>query len=647
MKVSKIELKGVKSFEDITLVELSPDTPMSAFSGKNGAGKSTILKAVWLTQKAHFIRLINETNISQSFSHEVKKYLNTKESYIKINFVTEGDEFYVKISKDRSETQGYQVSYSNETLLNKYWNLSNPNNLVLYIDASKGFSEDTLTFDEINIKGNDKGSLILEAILNPEGLFSGIYRQLVKDYVHDRLIPNKPDRLLYYHISSKLFTHLIPTVELRNFSGNHIPGEFVLLGKAGGNKARPLYDVRDFSSGEKALLSTLTFLCISKTVSTLIIDEPENHFHESLLLEFMSVLHRLCEKGGIHKWMEGLEGVGKKVKLDWVAAEYKDHNINQVLISTHSKSLIYKFFLIGKNYIVNKGISSVSYESAEAELRNLGLSSIYSKVLLVEGDGDHEALEHTLQEQSLQIKSLNGSSAVIDTFKRLAELKNFVQDSKFVFLVDSDNKPDKFFSNLEKIDPIYYNGNFIKIDRHEFENYFLDAPIIKEVLDSFLYLSGEHNKKLDSAIIKSTLINIARESLPTVYKKELSLMFQHTIERKFSSLIWGNKHFEWNDAEKIHEQLTIKTLTDSEFTSLKNDLSIEAGKVFKNYSIISDDDLLRRCDGKQVLSKAASYFASTAGVSPHIFKKALYKHAFSIKTSEASKLISNILNKFS
>jgi hypothetical protein len=74
---------------------------------------------------------------------------------------------------------------------------------------------------------------------------------------------------------------------------------------------------------------------------------------------------------------------------------------------------------------------------------------------------------------------------------------------------------------------------------------------------------------------------------------------------------------------------------------------MESGKVFTNYSTISDADLLRRCDGKQVLSKAAGYFASTAGVNSHTFKKALYKTAFSIQTSEASKLISNILIKFS
>ncbi|WP_439860217.1 AAA family ATPase [Pseudomonas sp. MBLB4136] len=645
MKVSMIELRGVKSFDGATSVILPSEISMCAFSGKNGAGKSTLLKAVWLVQKAYFIELLNNQEISNSFSQELRKYLSGKDSYIRVTFKTEESDLEVNLTKDPSIPKGYSITCSDDKSLKKRWNLLAPNNIVLYIDASKGFSEATLTFDGINIKGNDKGSLVLEAILNPESLFSGIYSQLVKDYVHDRLIPSKPDRLLYFHIASKLFTHLIPTVELRNFSGNHMPGEFVLLGKAGRDKARPLYDVRDFSSGEKALLSTLTFLCVSKTVSTLIIDEPENHFHESLLLEFVSVLHRLCETGGIHKWMEGTEGRGKKVKLDWVAAEYKDHNINQVLVSTHSRSLIYKFFLIGKNYIVDNGVSAISYEDAEAELRNLGLSSIYSKVLLVEGDGDHEALEHMLQDQNIQIKPLNGSSAVIDTFKRLAELKDYVQESKFVFLVDSDNKPDTFFDKVSAIDPQYYKDAFIRIDRHEFENYFLDPEIIKASMDGFLDVSGEQGKKLDVTTITSRLIEIARDSLPSVYKKELSLIFQQVIERKFSSLIWGNKDFSWVDAKEIQEQLMTSILTDPEFADLKDLLSKESKGVFEKYNKIDNANLLKRCDGKQVLSRAASYFSNQAGVTSYAFKKAVYKTAFSIEKSDASMLVGEIITK--
>lgn len=646
MKVSKIELKGVKSFDEKTSITFSDSTSMFAFSGKNGAGKSTVLKAMWIIQKAYFVKLINNEEVTKTFTHEMGKLLNKKDSYIVLEFISENNPIVIKLSKNNESDTGYSLECTNDEALRKHWNLISPNNLILYIDASKGFSEKTLTFDELNIKGNEKGNLVLEAILNPEGLFSGIYRQLIKDYIHDRLIPNKPDRLLYYHISSKLFTNLIPTVELKNFSGNHTPGEFVLLGKSAGNRASYIYDVRDFSSGEKALLSTLTFLCITKTVSTLIIDEPENHFHESLLLEFMSVLKKLCEKGGIHKWMEEVTDKGKKVKLEWVAKEYEDHYIKQVIISTHSKSLIYKFFLIGENYIVNNTITRILYDDAESELRNLGLSSVYSKVLLVEGDSDHEALELALQDKSLQIKPLNGSSAVIDTFKRLSQLKNHLHDSTFVFLVDSDNKPSEFFEKLKEIDSQYFSDSFIVMDRHEFENYFLDANLIKLTIDKLLDVTGENFRTLSKDDIEKKLIEIARESLPTVYKKELSLVFQQVVERKFASLIWGNSNFKWNDKLEIKDNLEQDVLTNQEFIKLKEELIEASNDVFTNYSLISNADLLKRCDGKQVLSKSAGYFSNASNFKSHAFKSALYKTAFSLPSSDASKLIKDILAKF-
>lgn len=642
MKVSKIELKGIKSFDNETVIELPQETPMCAFSGRNGAGKSTILKAIWLCQKAHFVKTRSFEEEIYKFASDIKKYLSGKESYIRVSFRDEDTEASITINKNNNSSQGYDINYENEEYINSQWNTSNPKNLVLYIDASKGFSEKTLTFDEINIKGNDKGNLVIEAILNPEMLFSGIYSQLVRDYVHDRLIPNKPDRLLYYHVASKLFTHLIPNVELKNFSGNHTAGEFVLLGKAGGEKGRPLYDVRDFSSGEKALLSTLTFLCISKTVSTLIIDEPENHFHESLLLEFMSVLHRLCDKGGISEWVKLSDGQGKRLKLDWVEAEYKDHNINQVLVSTHSKSLIYKFFLIGKNYVINNSITAISYEDAESALRKIGLSAIHTKVLLVEGSGDHEALEHSLQEYNVQIKPLNGSSAVIDTFKRVAEIRSYVKDSRFVFLVDDDNKPEEFFEKIKKIDEEYYESNFIRIDRHEFENYFLNVQSIKKTADKFTELTGNFKEELNEENIEEKLLEIAKESLPFTYKKELSLLFQQIIDKKFSSLIWGSKNFKWDTAETIRDQLEDTVLIEKEFLDLKKCLSDESKRVFENYSQISKEDLLKRCDGKIVLSKLTNFYAPKLGISNSSFKRALYKVTFSDKDSEASKLIKQI-----
>ena len=432
MKISKIELNNVKSFQGLVSIDFDKDLSMFAFSGMNGAGKSTLLKIPWLIQKAHFVELLNQVHISSNFKTELHRYLNNQNSYIKLTLVDEAEVFDIKLSRNNN-LNGYEINYSDRARVDKFWNLNEPKDLILYVDASKGFSEKTLTFNEINIEGNVKSNLTIEAIMNPESLFSGIYRQLIKDYVHDRLIPNKPDRLLYYHIAGKLFTQLIPNIELSNFSGNHKAGEFVLLGRANKNKFSPLYDVREFSSGEKALLSTLTFLCISNSVGALIIDEPENHFHESLLLEFISILYQLCNKGGLLSWLSDTKTSGKAIKLDWIESEYKDHNLNQVMVSTHSKSLIYKFFSIGQNFIISNGISKISYDEAESELRKIGLSTTYSKVILVEGTGDNEALEYIVKDKNLKIKPLHGSTAVIETFKKLSSIKNYIQDTKFVF----------------------------------------------------------------------------------------------------------------------------------------------------------------------------------------------------------------------
>jgi hypothetical protein len=653
MRIAKIELKNVKSFDGLISATFSPETSMFAFSGMNGAGKSTFLKMAWLIQKAHFARNQYHETLATESNLEVRRFLNAADSFARLTLIvdqrqptTEADipaavDLTIKLSL---EGQGFKMEYSDEALANYLWEPENPSNLILYVDASKGFSEQTLHFDEIDIDKNERNALALEAIYYPERLFTGIYRQLVKDYVHDRLIPSKPDRLLYYHVASKLFTRLIPNVELKNFSGNYKPKEFVLLGKANTERYKPLYDVREFSSGEKALLSTLTFLCISKSVSALIIDEPENHFHESLLLEFMALLNELCEKDGIINWIASAEGTGKKIKQDWIAAEYSGYNLNQVIVSTHSKPLIYKFFSIGKNFIINKQVREISYESAEVQLREIGLSTTFTKVLFVEGTGDHQALENLLKAKNIKIKSLSGSTAVIDTFKRLASIKDYVQDSRFIFLVDSDNKPPSFFQELRAIAPSFYDAYFIKLTTHEFENLYLEPSLFKQVLDGYAKIAGAEESDLSIEEVKTELVRLAGESLPQVYKKELSLAFTQAVERHFASLIWGNKSFSWSDAVKVTNDLQ-NALSQSNTAILSNELSTAASQMFSSYGNVAEDVLLRRCDGKQVFNKACSFFATHASTKLEGFRKAVYSAAEKSSTSAVSALAQEIDSK--
>lgn len=628
---------------------------MYAFSGVNGAEKSTLLKVAWIVQKAYFLKEYNFRDAVKRideikiFRAELLRYLSSTDSYIKIGFNYNDKECFITLKKADDE-YGYTLDYTDLELTRDFWNLDLSKNLILYIDASKSFSEETLKFDAISIKDNDRKSLAFEAILHPELLFSGIYRQLVRDYIHERLLPSKPPRYFYYQVASKIFTTLIPNVELSNFSGNHKPGEFVFLGKANRNGQRSsYYDVREFSSGEKALFSTLTFLCMSRSVSVLIIDEPENHFHESLLLEFMNVLYGLCEKGGLLSWIQDTDVIGKdKLKESWLESEYRSHILHQVIISTHSKSLIYKFFSIGHNFIINDGLNSISYDEAESKLRKIGLSSTYSKVILVEGDGDSEVLEYVVKSKNIKIKPLGGSNKVIENFKQLASINVYVQDSKFVFLVDSDNKSDNYFKKIRDINPDFYDKSFIRLNKHEFENYFLDTSLFKYVIDQYLDISRSDNQKQELDEIHKKIIEFAIESLPRVYKKETSLAIQHAIERHFSKLIWGNQGFEWKDPDSIQEQLSFEVLTQENLNVLGSELKVSIESIFSTYrnENLDDETILNRCDGKQVFGKACSFFSKQAGVDNKKFKKAIIRTAIERENSELSNLISSIYEKF-
>lgn len=218
MRIEAVEFKNIKSFDGVHRIDFDIHTQMFAFSGQNGAGKSTVLRLPWLIQKAHFISTEIQFSSEPEFNDEVMKYLTASDSYAELHLDLDGRKNSIRLSREQAI---YKVEHSDRELLNRYWSIDSPNNLILYVDASKGFSEETLKFDDLTIAQNDKRLILQQAIYSPAQLFTGIYQQLVKDYIHGRLLPSKPDRLLYYHVASKIFTTLIPGIELKNFSGNH------------------------------------------------------------------------------------------------------------------------------------------------------------------------------------------------------------------------------------------------------------------------------------------------------------------------------------------------------------------------------------------------------------------------------------------
>jgi predicted ATPase len=394
MKLQHIEIRNVKNFTGLNNFSFDPNININTISGTNGSGKTTIFKCVQLCQKAFFLDQFNGKEENYSFLKEklfamAEGYLSGQDSYIKVTFLIDDKEFFFKIFiKDKE----LKRECDNESLINiaKYWNIHNPISIILIIDASKSFSNENIEYSNISINPYSKKELVHKCIFQPEEIFSYMYQTVVKDYIHERIIPAKPPRYFYFNIATKLMNLLMENVKISNFSANAVHDQFVVLGKT--NSTSKMFDIRDFSSGEKALFFILLFICHIPSIGMLVIDEPENHFHEDLLNKFVTMLNEIAKSNNFAQWIKNNI---KDINVTWLTDYYR-HNLKQIFFLTHSKNLIYNNFSYGKNYIVNKGMNEITYANSENVLRQIGLSTVYSKVLFVEGKDDYNFLQNIL-----------------------------------------------------------------------------------------------------------------------------------------------------------------------------------------------------------------------------------------------------------
>ncbi|XQW88219.1 hypothetical protein ACOYXV_17935 [Aeromonas veronii] len=187
------------------------------------------------------------------------------------------------------------------------------------------------------------------------------------------------------------------------------------------------------------------------------------------------------------------------------------------------------------------------------------MSSIHRKVIFVEGKDDHEALEYIFKGENLIIKPLGGSQHVIEMFSKLADINSHIYDMKFVFLVDSDNKPEDFFDNIRSKNTKFYDASFIKMNCHELENYFLDPRLFLEKINEYLSVSDVNRPDITFESIDNKIVEIARDTQHATYKKEISLHLQHVVDKNFSDRIWEVAHLTFHlkrlHLKKFHRQL--------------------------------------------------------------------------------------------
>ena len=343
------------------------------------------------------------------------------------------------------------------------WNLSSPKDIIIYIDSNKSFKEEDISYDNISIsEQNDYSSLLLNTIINPERIFANIYSGLIRDYIRERLVPAKPRKDLYFLITKVLLKELMPNIHLSNFSGLQFDKQFVLLGKSTSGKYSSYYDIRNFSSGEKVLFYLLLFITYVQEIGMLIIDEPENHFHEDLLVRFIKMLTEMAYSTNFSSFINKLASKTQLSLPIEAAKVYKNYALSQVFLLTHSKNIIYNNLSNGSNYYIDNSFKKIEYQESEKILREIGISSIYSKVLFVEGSTETDFFDIFFNDFNIKIHPLNGCEQVIETYKKVKSIKDFLYDTHFCFLIDLDTRSDDDIKKLRIEDATYFDAPFYR-----------------------------------------------------------------------------------------------------------------------------------------------------------------------------------------
>lgn len=655
MKIKTLELYSVKNFLTSSSFDFTDTNKINTISGKNGTGKTTIFKSILLCQQAYFASLIQDIDLIKKISNDLKSYFNNKNSYIKLTF-----EFINESKPEYSSIKLYSENYStddihwsleieNNDAIKKSWNLEAPKDLIVYVDSDKHFIEQDIKHENISIKDETfYTNFLIDSILFPERLFSNIYQRLINDYIRERLIPAKPRKDIYFIISKILLKELLPKIELSKFTGLDYKEQFVLIGKASSEKQVSYYDIRNFSSGEKNLFYLLLFINYVKQIGVLIIDEPENHFHEDLLIKFIKLLNDITnvnyvnyisQKGKKHKILKDENIKGFK---DNLIKSYSKFSINQIFLLTHSKNLIYNNFSNGCNFYITDRLNSIPLDNYESVLREIGISSVYSKVLFVEGKSDSLMLDSFFNEFNIKVHPLGNCDIIIDTFRRIQKIKEFIRESQFCFLIDKDTRETEEIKRLRGTDSEFFDSSFIVLDRHEFENYLLEPSIYSKIIQKHQSINPTIFD-LSISEIEAQIFQIASEDMPALHRKFINYENGFVID-KLKEVI--RKRDLPTDKASYNDFIN-NSLNQEAIDNLKVSLIKSFEKSIKTYDAKTwKDEWISLCDGKRTFSKVINKFSRHLGIDDNRLRTEVQLIIKNDRSFQVNTIITNIIKKY-
>lgn len=645
--LQSLTLYNVKKFKGKNTIDFSDtENKIYSLSGNNGSGKTTVLHSLMIAQMVFFMK---QDFLEQNFAHlinsfncyeKIYKLLTEKDSYIEIHFTSNDQEcgFRIFVRDEYGNPIGIEYINNNSLdLIHKYWNLANPSCLFFYLSSDKHFREESVTYDKIKISDKNKNNYILDYILDYENFSENMYQLFLNDYIKERLIPGSPRHDIYFGAAKILFNYLIPYIEISNFTGTK-KSEFQLLVK---NSKSNNFDVRFLSSGEKTIFYLCLLLSYFTNIGVILIDEPENHLHESLLNKLINLLGEITQADSL---LQILIKYSKFEVKDYIKKYYDRYNLQKIIFVTHSKSLIYNNFQFGQNLIIDNNIEELDYENAEKKLREIGLSSIYEKLVIVEGSTEESLFTHILDKSGVHIISANGCDQVLNLYKRIKDLKDYLHSVSIIFMIDKDTKNKEKFNKIRNLDSDFYDEHFIILDKHEIENYFIDRKLLEDVCDYYNLDNEERPLSIDEL---NAIITTAEDHTKNlVRKKELNEKLHDCIIDYAGKII--------QDEIKISDVGSFQEYIKPIFEEINSTYFSDVTKIYNNMETKYQEwdnkkDFL--CDGKKAYEEIKSKLCPKLGITPKKFEQTISSKLYSDlhnKTAskyELTRILKDVLNK--
>lgn len=526
--------------------------------------------------------------------------------------------------------------------LDLFWNLEDPKDLFLYLSAERRVRERDITLDEMHLTQDTSISKIVDVILNPDSIYDEMYGIMIDAWLLQRIDPRTHGRNWDEFIrDAKIQFHaLIPSLEVTNFSPKKIAGQVVLTAaKIGESKdtvkrRRTIPDIRDFSSGEKLIWYTLLLIYYVKNMGILIIDEPENHLHEDLAWRFVDYLHGVCVNG-----KTGGKPFASKAKIN---SAKSIATLSQVFLITHSKNIIYHNFNIGENYLLRKGrLSELMSAEAEESLRQLGISSVYEHILMVEGKTDAELWRETLKEYNVNVVPMGGCKEVIKAYHVLSNLPAEITAGQIVFLIDRDTRNDAKICNIENTNKEYFDNHFYILNRRELENYFIEPEQISLYMHK---LANDLHKPELAKWTDSEVRNMAYEYAGKILEKTKGEYFyslvgeclNNRIERLITPI---------SQASADDDNLFAKNISNGlRQIDVNREIKECRERVNNRYSSEEwERNWIALCDGKKVFDCITGKVSYQLSIDRKIIKNGIMQEVLSNNNSDIVKVKNKIL----